>query len=51
MAVAAPGGGGNSSMYAVQIESLEQFQTKLTGILQDLETGVDAAFHPRWSIS
>jgi hypothetical protein len=32
----APGGGGGA-MYAVQIESLEEFQQKLTGILQDLE--------------
>jgi hypothetical protein len=29
--------GGGSSMYAVQIESLEEFQQKLTGILQSLE--------------
>jgi hypothetical protein len=30
-------GGGGGSMYAVQIESLETFQQKLTGILQGLE--------------
>jgi len=30
-------GGDGSSMYAVQIESLEVFQQKLTGILQSLE--------------
>jgi hypothetical protein len=30
-------GGGVGSMYAVQIESLEQFQQKLTSILQSLE--------------
>lgn len=33
----ADGGGGGGAMYAVQIESLEEFQQKLTGILQDLE--------------
>lgn len=31
------GGGGGGSMYAVQIESLETFQQKLTAILQGLE--------------
>jgi len=31
------GGGGGGAFYAVQIESLEQFQQKLTGILQSLE--------------
>lgn len=31
------GGGGGGAFYAVQIESLEQFQQKLTGILQGLE--------------
>jgi hypothetical protein len=30
-------GGGGGAMYAVQIETLEQFQQKLTGILQSLE--------------
>lgn len=30
-------GGGGGAMYAVQIESLEQFQQQLTGILQGLE--------------
>jgi hypothetical protein len=30
-------GGGGGAMYAVQIESLEEFQQKLTVILQDLE--------------
>jgi hypothetical protein len=30
-------GGGGGSMYAVQIESLEEFQQKLTSILQSLE--------------
>jgi len=30
-------GGGGGAMYAVQIESLEEFQQKLTTILQDLE--------------
>jgi len=33
----ADGGGGGGAMYAVQIESLEEFQQKLTTILQDLE--------------
>ena len=33
----AGGGGGGGAMYAVQIESLEEFQQKLTTILQSLE--------------
>lgn len=38
MVIAAAGGGGTTSgMYAVQIESLEVFQKKLTGILADLD--------------
>jgi hypothetical protein len=37
MIVAPGGGGGTSAMYAVQIESLEEFQQKLTVILQGLE--------------